>query len=298
MDRSAWETITSQIADKLGQPFKIDRIRSLGGGAANTSHRIEGSLKGQPLTYFVKLGTLTESERFRTEALSLQEIHQTNTIRVPEPICWGTVDRTAYLVMDFLELGGAPAGGPELLGEQLAAMHRHTSEQFGWGLNNTIGASPQQNGWASDWIVFFQEQRLGFQLRLARRNGYSGAWMTDAEQLLDRLALYFDGYDPEPSILHGDLWSGNYGYDRQGNPVIFDPALYYGDREADIAMTELFGGFPAQFYRSYNNTYPLDDGYAHRKIIYNLYHLLNHLNIFGSGYLGQVQRSIQTALAR
>ena len=295
MEHSVWEDVASKITDKLGSSFEIDRVRSLGGGAANTSHRVDGRFKTSSRIFFVKLGTLAESERFRTEALSLKEIHQTQTIRVPEPICWGTLDLTSYLVMDFLELGGAPAGGPEVLGKQLAAMHRHTGDRFGWGFNNTIGASPQQNGWYSDWVSFFREQRLGFQLRMARRNGYLGAWMKDAEQLIDRLEDYFEGYDPEPSILHGDLWSGNYGYDRQGNPVIFDPALYYGDREADLAMTELFGGFPVQFYRSYNAAFPLDAGYARRKIIYNLYHLLNHLNIFGSGYLGQVQRSIQAA---
>ena len=288
-DRLVWEEIAAKVSDRLGQPFDIDRLQSLGGGAANTSHRMEGANQA----FFVKLGSLHESERFRTEALSLQEIFQTQTIGVPEPVCWGTCDRTAYLVMDFLELRGAPAGGPELLGQQLAAMHRHTSDRFGWELNNTIGASPQQNGWSDNWIEFFQDKRLGFQLRLARRNGYSGNWMNDAERVIDQLPLLFEGYEPEPSILHGDLWSGNYGYDSQGNPVIFDPALYYGDREADLAMTELFGGFPAQFYRSYNAAFPLDLGYGRRKILYNLYHLLNHLNIFGSGYLGQVQRSLQ-----
>ncbi|MEL7083631.1 MAG: fructosamine kinase family protein [Cyanobacteria bacterium J06597_1] len=297
MEREAWDEIASRMSETLGASFAIGNLRSMGGGAANTSHRIDGTVNGEQRSFFAKLGSLAESERFRTEALSLKAMHDTNTIRVPEPICWGSLDGSTYLVMDFLQLGGAPAGGPEKLGEQLAAMHRHTSDRFGWELSNTIGASPQQNGWSSNWIEFFQDKRLGFQLRLARRNGHSGRWMDDAERVIDRLPTFFDGYDPEPSILHGDLWSGNYGYDRQGNPVIFDPALYYGDREADLAMTELFGGFPAQFYRSYDTAFPLDPGYSRRKILYNLYHLLNHLNIFGTGYMGQVQRSIQQLLS-
>lgn len=292
MDSGTWAEIARDIGIALGQPFAIDRLRSLGGGAANTSHRIEG----QNRAFFVKLASLGESDRFATEALALQELYRTHTLKVPEPICWGTSDRVSYLVMDFLELGGAPPGGPQLLGEQLAVMHRHTSDRFGWELNNTIGASPQQNGWSDDWVSFFRDRRLGFQLRLARRNGYRGAWLEDAERLGDRLSAFFSDYQPEPSLLHGDLWSGNYGYDREGNPTLFDPALYYGDREADLAMTELFGGFPVQFYRSYNDVYPLDSGYSQRKVLYNLYHLLNHLNIFGSGYMGQVQRSVSQCL--
>ena len=292
-DAGTWSEIAGEIGRALGEPFEIEAVRSLGGGAANTSHRVEGGQR----TFFVKLGSLGEFDRFRTEALALREIHQTGTIVVPEPICWGTGDVASYLVMDFLELGGTPADGPERLGEQLAAMHRHTGDRFGWELNNTIGASPQQNGWSDDWVEFFGEKRLGFQLRLARRNGYSGGWMADCDRLIDRLPAFFESYRPEPSLLHGDLWSGNYGYTRQGEPTIFDPALYYGDREADLAMTELFGGFPAQFYRSYDRAFPLDAGYRQRKVLYNLYHLLNHLNIFGSGYMGQVQRAISQCLS-
>jgi fructosamine-3-kinase len=290
---ATWTAIAQRIAAATECPFAIARQQSLGGGAANSSHRIEGN--GQ--AYFVKLGNLAAADRFATEGLALREIGNTQTIRVPAAISWGSLNATSYLVMEYLELGRAAPGGPEALGQQLAALHRHTAPQYGWEHDNTIGASLQLNGWSDDWVEFFREQRLKFQLQLARRNGYSGSWLQDAERLLDRLPAFFSHYQPQPSILHGDLWSGNYGYDREGNPTIFDPAFYYGDREADLAMTELFGGFPPQFYRSYDAAYPLDSGYAQRKILYNLYHLLNHLNIFGSGYMGQVQQAIAQSLA-
>ena len=287
-----WIELAKTVSETLQRDFAISTQRLLGGGAANTAHRLEGS----GLVFFVKLGSLGAFERFRTEALALQEIHQTHTIYVPKPICWGTTEAQAYLVMDFLELGGTPPGGAKQLGTQLAAMHRTVRDRFGWELNNTIGASPQQNGWAEDWVQFFGENRLRFQLRLASRNGYAGAWMQECDRLIEHLPAFFTHYQPQPSLLHGDLWSGNYGFTRDGQPTIFDPALYYGDREADLAMTELFGGFPPQFYTSYQQTFPLDSGYQQRKVLYNLYHLLNHLNIFGSGYMAQVQQSIHQCL--
>jgi fructosamine-3-kinase len=159
----------------------------------------------------------------------------------------------------------------------LAKLHRVTGPRFGWHRDNHIGLSPQQNSWCDDWATFFWERRIRPQ---AERAGLQ----------IKRTKL-LENHKPQPSLLHGDLWSGNVGFTAEG-PVIFDPAVYYGDREADLAMTELFGGFPDEFYRAYDEAFPLEEGYEQRKHLYNLYHLLNHLNIFGEGYRGQVETTL------
>lgn len=174
---------------------------------------------------------------------------------------------------------------------------RGTSSRFGFAQDNFIGTTPQPNGWKNSWINFWREQRLRFQLRLAAQNGYGGQLQTLGEKLLDTLPAFFDGYTPQPSLLHGDLWSGNHAFLADGTPVIFDPAPYYGDRECDLAMTELFGGYPADFYAAYSEAYPLHGGYAMRRNLYNLYHILNHANLFGGGYVRQAEQMMQRLLA-
>ena len=149
----------------------------------------------------------------------------------------------------------------------------------------------------SDWIEFFAQYRLGFQLDLAERSGYGGRWLEQGRRLCSRLADFFDGYRPRPSLLHGDLWGGNWAADAAGEPVIFDPASYFGDREADLAMTQLFGGFGRAFYDAYTSAWPLDPGAGTRRDLYNLYHVLNHLNLFGGGYRAQAERMIGRLLA-
>lgn len=181
------------------------------------------------------------------------------------------------LVLERLALG-ARADWPAMA-RMLAALHRNTSPRFGWATDNWIGLAPQRNGWSDDWASFFFEERLAPQAHRAQLR------LPDLRKLLE-------GHRPQASLLHGDLWSGNAGFTPDG-PVIFDPAVYYGDREADLAMTELFGGFPAEFYASYRRELPLDPGYEKRKHLYNLYHLLNHLNLFGAGYLGQVNAALR-----
>ena len=138
---------------------------------------------------------------------------------------------------------------------------------------------------------------MQFQLDLAERRGAAARLLSQGERLLLDLPVLFDSYQPVASLLHGDLWSGNYAYLPSGEPTLFDPAVYYGDREADLAMTELFGGFGADFYAAYNNAWPLDSGYRTRKTLYNLYHILNHFNMFGGGYLGQAQRMMDSLLS-
>ena len=183
------------------------------------------------------------------------------------------------------------------LGEGLAAMHRHCASEFGWRQDNTIGTTPQLNSYSSDWLQFWSERRLKFQLQLADRNGYQGELLKLGARLSEACHVLFDNYHPQPSLLHGDLWSGNVAALPDGTPIIFDPAVYFGDRETDIAMTELFGGFNGSFYSAYNDAWPLDKGYQQRKHFYNLYHVLNHLNLFGGGYLRQAEHLMSRLLS-
>jgi fructosamine-3-kinase len=166
-------------------------------------------------------------------------------------------------------------------------MHRNSAPQFGFAQDNYIGTTAQRNKWTDDWIIFWHENRLGFQLDLAAKNAYGEELQLLGKRLLEELPAYFDGYTPRPSLLHGDLWSGNNAYLADGTPTIFDPAVYYGDRECDIAMTELFGTQPATFYDAYRAEWPLHHGYEMRRDLYNLYHVLNHANMFGGGYVRQ-----------
>ena len=233
---------------------------------------------------------------FEAEADALRALAATHSVRVPQPVCIGTAAAQAFLVLEYLDLRGN--GDAALLGEQLAQLHRVPQSRFGWAHDNWIGSTPQANAWQHDWIVFWREQRLGFQLTLAAQNGYGGALQRDGDMLLARLDALFDGYAPAPSLLHGDLWGGNHGYLADGTPVIFDPALYVGDRECDLAMSELFGGFAPDFYAAYRASWPLDAGYAVRKTLYNLYHILNHANLFGGGYAAQAARMTAQLLAQ
>jgi fructosamine-3-kinase len=231
---------------------------------------------------------------FEAEALGLQQMLATATIRAPKPICWGTAAGSAYLVLEWLELGSGDMKSWQEMGRKLAAMHSHTSSKgFGWQQNNTIGSTPQINTWTADWAEFYAQQRLGYQFQLAKRRG---GQFPQQETLLEVIPLMFADYQPQPSLVHGDLWGGNAACTVTGEPVIFDPATYFGDREVDIAMTELFGGFPAAFYQGYNE-FPLDPGYEKRKTLYNLYHILNHFNLFGGGYESQANRMISQILA-
>jgi protein-ribulosamine 3-kinase len=290
---SLWPAVSQHIATATGSPFRPKAPRGAGGGCINAAYVVEDGSR----RFFVKTNSADQARMFEAEALGLVELAQAGAIRVPQPVCFGASAGHAYLVLEYLELGGGKSQTAQRLGEQLAALHHATAAQFGWKIDNTIGATPQPNAWLDDWLDFWRERRLGFQLRLAAGNGLRGGVQSGGERLLEALPSLFADYRPRPSLLHGDLWGGNWGADADGNPVIFDPAVYYGDREADLAMTELFGGFPAAFYAAYRHAWPLDPGYATRKTLYNLYHVLNHYNLFGGGYGGQAERMIERLLA-
>jgi len=287
---SSWQMIAQHIAATTGKSFEVESQSSVSGGCINDGYQISGNGR----TYFVKLNRPNQTEMFAAEALGLTQMGATNTIYVPQPICWGETQSNSYIVLEWLELGSGNGGSWREMGRQLAKLHRvGTAEQFGWDRNNTIGATPQINAWCDDWADFWAVTRIGYQLRLAKRNGGN---FPDLNRVVESVRDILKGLDPQPSLVHGDLWSGNAAIAADGTPIIFDPAAYYGDREVDIAMTELFGGFSPSFYQGYNEEWPLDSGYGDRRDIYNLYHVLNHFNLFGGGYGSQANRIIQRFL--
>jgi len=288
---SLWDDIQADISRCTGQAVQLSAPAAVGGGCINQTYRL-GSSAGD---LFVKLNDASGLDMFEAEAEGLRELGQAPGLRVPQPVCWGRSGGQAYLVMECLQLGGR--GDAAALGEGLAGLHRITAERFGWHRDNTIGSTPQVNRQEDDWLGFWREQRLGFQLRLAAANRAGNSVLELGQRVQEALPALLAGHRPAASLLHGDLWSGNYSFTRSGQPAIFDPAVYYGDREADLAMTELFGGFGAAFYSAYRAAWPVDEGYAVRKVLYNLYHILNHFNLFGGGYLSQAQGMMQRLLS-
>jgi protein-ribulosamine 3-kinase len=258
----------------LRERLHIESAQPVGGGCIHECYKV--LIDGR--AFFLKTSQASQADNFAAEADGLMALRNAG-LRVPAPVAHGAAGEQAYLLLELLELKSK--GDWAALGRTLAEAHCRSGPRFGWSRDNYIGSTPQINAWCDDWAEFWRERRLIPQLELARRNGFD---LRFEEDLLKN-------HSPQPALLHGDLWSGNAGFTSEG-PVVFDPAVYYGDREADLAMTELFGGFPREFYKAYEETYPLEDGYRLRKHLYNLYHLLNHLNLFGAGYLGQVQRTL------
>jgi fructosamine-3-kinase len=253
---------------------KFAHRQPVGGGCIHRCYRVaEG---------FLKVNAAPMADALAAEADGLRALRAAGC-RAPQPIEHGVEGGEAYLLMEWLELRSR--GDFAALGRMLAGLHASTAAEFGWARDNYIGSTPQRNAPSRSWRSFWREQRIEPQLELARRNGHR----IDIGRVCDLLATH----EPRPSLVHGDLWSGNAAFQPDGSPVLFDPAVYYGDREVDLAMTELFGGFPPAFYAAYG---PMPAGYEVRKHLYNLYHLLNHLNLFGGGYLAQVNATLRLLL--
>lgn len=280
--------IAQHITAATDKTFTVRKVQSLSGGDINAAFRLQN---GQN-SYFVKVNRIELAAMFAAEFAGLQDLAGTKTLRVPSPVVYGATDTHCFLVLEYLELGHSSAVSQRLLGRQLACLHQQVQPYFGWHRDNTIGSTLQRNTHTADWLSFWREHRLEFQLQLAAKNGYGGRLQNMGERLCSELDVFFISYMPTPSLLHGDLWAGNAATDRQGQPVVFDPACYYGDREADLAMTELFGGFSQDFYAAYQEICVLNEGYRVRKSLYKLYHILNHLNLFGDNYLRQAENSI------
>ncbi len=274
------------ITDATGAQFDLLHSERRGGGCINDAWELRGR---DGRRFFVKANPGADSPTmFRREAEALAVLSRANAIRVPQPVCQGEASGTAFLVLEYLPL--ASRGSFAQMGRSLAKLHAVTNQWFGWHADNYIGRTLQKNPPCTDWIGFFRDQRLAFQIDLARRGGLA---LPQGDHLLDRLQQFFEGYQPLPSLLHGDLWSGNAGFLRaSGEPVLFDPACYYGDRECDLAFTEMFGGFGPEFLTAYQQQWPLAEGYGRRKPLYNLYHELNHFNLFGGSYGNQASATI------
>lgn len=290
--RSLLNSISESLSEKTGESIELKWVRELHGGDINQAALI----RSDQAEWFLKYHTNAPDDMFPTEAQALAEISSQKCIKAPLPIALGVADNTAWLVLEYLEL---TASGPaSLLGEQLAAMHRVSMKYFGWKRDNYIGSTVQVNTSSDSWADFWVECRMKPQLALVEAAGFGSKILNRAENLLAEMNHVLGDHQPKASLLHGDLWSGNKAFTRDGQAVIFDPASYYGDRETDIAMTELFGGFDPDFLSAYRAHYPLPDEYYLRRDLYNLYHMLNHLNLFGSGYLSRCVNMIDSLMAQ
>jgi protein-ribulosamine 3-kinase len=269
----------------FGEGLTIRRRRPVGGGSINRAevlHLSDGT------EVFLKTNSSSHSGLFTEEARGLRALATPEGPRVPRPVAIGLGGRHQILLMEYIPPGGRMKDFSLRLGRSLAALHRgRRNTACGFDRDNHIGSTPQINSWDTDWYRFFGEKRLLYQVHLTMERGYADGTMGKevegiVRKLPDLLPLPDDG---EASLLHGDLWGGNVMSGPDGEPVLIDPAVYYGHREADLAMTELFGGFGREFFTAYTGEWPLEPGYPDRRDIYNLYHLLNHLNLFGTSYL-------------
>jgi protein-ribulosamine 3-kinase len=277
---------------EVNHELSVEALEAVGGGSINRCYRVKTRHRG----YFCKTNRASEIDNFKAEFRGLNLLSQNLHLDIPQPLAVGTIDDIAVLILPLIKLYPLSGQGANLLGTGLAMQHRIVCKYFGLKHDNFIGLSPQVNTPARTWSDFLKQSRFMPQLAMAKSNGCDHSLIRLGERLLDVLPRFFEEYDPVPSLLHGDLWSGN-AAEANGRPVIYDPAVYFGDREFDIAMTELFGRFPNAFYNSYNAEWPLDPGYELRKPLYQLYHVLNHFNLFGGGYSQQAEQLTRELLA-
>ena len=295
----ALPAIEDAIRAHRGNAFRITHTAPASGGCIHTALTV-GDAAGA--RYFVKLGPQHCAPLFAAEADGLAAIAASDSFRTPAVIALGAAGEQdtaaedgghAFLVLEHLALHPVQsATDGARFAEALVAMHRRSGDTFGWPRDNFIGSTPQHNAPHANWAHFFAEQRLRPQLALAREKGFGGELQKQGARLLPRIPALFLDYRPRESLVHGDLWHGNAAMLADGTPVLFDPAIHHGDRESDLAMSELFGGFPSSFYAAYRKAWPLHEDYEQRKLLYSLYHMLNHLNLFGRGYLGEALRLV------
>jgi fructosamine-3-kinase len=290
---SAYEGVAATLSAAVGCAVAPTPDARVTGGCINDCFR--WATAAAPL--FVKLAPVGRAWILESERDGLERLAAARAVRVPAVRAAGSSGDRAFLALEWLELRPAGREADARLGSQLARLHEMTGASFGLPRDNAIGATPQQNAESGDWQAFWRDRRLGAQLDLAERNGAGGRLVERGRRLLECVADFFAGYTPAPSLLHGDLWAGNRASLAGGAPVVFDPAVYYGDAEADVAMTELFGGFSPAFAATYAAERPPAAGAGTRRDLYNLYHVLNHLNLFGGGYRAQAESMIDCLLA-
>ncbi|MDN5349992.1 MAG: hypothetical protein PWQ54_1388 [Bacteroidales bacterium] len=268
-----------------GNEALIDQTQAVGGGSINAAYRIRYA--GQD--FFLKYNQAKRYPKmFELEAKGLRILSKTKKIRLPEVIGQGEAGQNAFLLLEHIETDYPDHNFWEIFGKELADLHRETNQTFGLDHNNYIGSLPQNNSPAPSWSEFFIAQRLKPQLKMAAEKGMVN---TTILNYFEKLYAKLPGLFPEeaPALLHGDLWSGNFLCDSNKTPVLIDPAVYYGHREMDLAMSKLFGGFSPRFYEAYHAAFPLEKGWQERVDLCNLYPLLVHVNLFGGGYVGQLQ---------
>jgi len=287
-----WKFIEQQIEQTIGDKVQFTGKQSVSGGCINQCWKATDT---NNQNWFIKTNSPSLLDMFVAESHGLEEIAKSQSIRSPKSICYGKTPEFSYLVLEYIPMSSLSQH--KVAGEQLAQMHHTYADSYGWKRDNTIGSTPQPNTQESDWATFWIKHRLLHQLNIAKKNGYSSNYYEAGLKLADKLPSFFNGYSVKPSLLHGDLWAGNIASDESGKPIIYDPAVYFGDRETDIALTELFGGYSQDFYAAYNYHYPLDAGYKTRKTLYNLYHILNHFNLLGGGYASQAFQMTNQLLA-
>ncbi len=284
------DKIKSSIEEKTGE--QIISSSSIGGGCISDAQRVETE-SGE--IFLLKINTVHSGDMFKKEANGLIELGKSKAIRVPEVI----MSEESFILLEFINSGGKAKNFFSDFGENFAKLHKYTADTFGFYEDNYIGSTEQKNipeeEEKQNWVNFYWNKRLLFQFKLAEKNGYSTEELSKGiSKLENKIEDILKGSENTPSLLHGDLWSGNYMSDENGNACLIDPAVYYGNREADLAMTKLFGGFDSNFYSSYNENFPLPEGYKYRENIYKLYHVLNHLNLFGRGYYSQALALIKS----
>ncbi len=275
------DKIKTDIENQTG--ILILKSENLSGGCISNAYKITSD-EGEK--FFVKINEHTPPDMFKKEAHGLKELQNAGAIRVPQV----TLATEYYLVEEFIEEGTKSGNFFEDFGRNFAQLHKYNGSSFGFYEDNYIGSTPQKNLNENNtgWVEFYFTKRLLFQLTLCESNNLATDELRKSfAKLENKISDILTGSEEEPSLLHGDLWSGNYMVDKNGNACLIDPAVYYGHREADLAMTKLFGGYPKEFYTSYNESYPLKDGWEYRENIYKLYHVLNHLNLFGRSYYSQ-----------
>ena len=278
-----------QILHKhLDSDHQITKVSRLSGGDINDAYKLETVSK----SYFIKTNSPNVGDLFQREEQGINLLQEANVIHVPKVIGSGSNLGTPYLLLEFVEKGSPQHNFWEAFANQLGKLHQVTQEQFGLDHDNYIGRLPQDNSKNTSWTEFFIQNRVEPQLRLAREKGLVDSKLIhNMEQLYTQLASIFP--KEPPALIHGDLWSGNFMSDKHGNPCIYDPAVYFGHREMELAFTQLFGGFDREFYEYYQNAYPLSPGFDSRVDIYNLYPLLVHVNLFGPSYLSGIKMTLK-----
>ncbi|MZH02532.1 MAG: fructosamine kinase family protein [Nitrospinae bacterium] len=272
----------------FGQEVEVQSSSQTEGGCINQTHVLQLT-NGERV--FLKHNSNPPPDFFTTEAKGLQHLSKaTRGPRIPKPLALQESQNPSFLILEYIEKSSPAPDFPVQFARSMAELHRTSHHSYGLDHDNYIGSTPQKNAPEKNGIHFFRDHRLRYQQELARKTGkLPSKTDNNLSKLCDRIENYLDISGEKPALLHGDLWSGNYFSDQDHTPCIFDPAVYYGLREADLAMTELFGRLPQKFYEAYHEAFPLNPGYEERKDLFNLYHLLNHLNLFGSSYLSSVE---------